>query len=136
MIPNCPICHRTLQTTETASMFMCQRRKVYVPKLDAELDTIHCMVYLNDEGKVILKVIEVAPYAFEIHDDSAIKQTRILEVIDPNQKRGAPPVKKTRYKPARTFERETLIVIPSVVNCQWDDAQQVFDRVKMYMLFS
>jgi hypothetical protein len=93
------------------------------------------MIYLDEEGKTTLKVIEVAPYAFEIHD-SDIKQTRIIEVIDPNKKKGAPPVKKTRYKPARTFQRETLIIIPSIVNCQWDDKEQVYDRVKMYMLFS
>jgi hypothetical protein len=127
----CPICKKIMKTVDSPGVLMCgTKKKIFVPELDAEIDTMHAMYYVNPDGAIPLRVIEVPPYAFEIHDSETLKRTRIIKVVDPNAKI------VNKKKSNRTFKRETLIVVPGALNCQWDDAQLVFDKIKMLMLFS
>ena len=130
----CPVCHEIMQTTETTNLIMCPRRKIHVPSLKQDIETVHAIYHLNSENRPILKVIEVLPYTFEIHDNpKGLKQTRIIKTIKWNDRKSA---RTTRLRTTSSLERENLITVPGTVNCQWDDPKQVQERVNMYMLFS
>lgn len=137
----CPICQVAMNQTANPNMLICNRRKVYVKELDCTVETTHAMIYINPEGRQAFKVIEVMPYTFEIHDTDELKQTRIIKVVDPAKKKMKDRYKSStsKYQTAkgpRTFERENLITVPGVVNCDWHNKEAVFERVKMYMVFS
>lgn len=125
----CPVCQQPMQSTDSTSIFQCARRKAYIPELDAEVDTIHATIYLNETGRQIIKVIEVGPYAFEIHDDETIQKTRVTKLMEPGKG-------KRKRNSARTFERQTLLVVPSVIHAPWHDPQQVVEKIKLYMWFT
>lgn len=132
MTITCPICQVAMNPTANPNMFICNRRKVFVKELDCTLETTHAMIYLNPEGKQSFKVIEVLPFTFEIHDSNELKKTRISKLSKLGNKDKTNPVTRGN----RTFESQTLIELPGVVHCDWHNKQSVYDRVKMYMVFS
>jgi len=139
MTISCPICQVAMNPTANPNMLICNRRKVFVKELDCTLETTHAMIYINPEGKQSFKVIEVMPYTFEIHDTDELKQTRIIKTVDPSKKKKNQNYSTAKYqtgKGTRVFERENLITLPGVVTCDWHNKEAVFDRVKMYLVFS
>lgn len=140
MTITCPICQVAMNPTANPNMFICNRRKVFVQELNCMLETTHAMIYIDPNGNQSFKVIEVMPYSFEIHDTEELKQTRIIKLVDPNKKKaqdkGKSSAKYQTPKGPRTFERQNLITLPGVVHCDWHNKEAVYDRVKMYMVFS
>lgn len=129
----CPICQVALNPTANPHMLMCNRRKTFVPELNATLETTHAMIYVNPEGKQSFMAIEVLPYIFEIKNDE-VKQTKIFKIIDPTKNH--PREKRNAWPGPRSFERQHLITLEGVVHCDWHNRASVIDRVKMYMVFS
>jgi len=120
--------------TETAGMMTCERTTIKVPAIDMEVESVHAIYFLNKEGQAIIKTIEALPYIFQIHDDpKSIRQTRISKLIK-GYKYGD-NVSMITFGEQR-INCEQLIVVPSVVNIQWDNPEAVKERVQMYMLFS
>lgn len=124
----CPICKQLLKPSGNPNTLMCGARKVFVEELNIYLDTIHAMYCFNEDGSLPFRVIEVPPYAFEIQEvpEKRFFQTRIQKVISLDKK--SPGYLR--------FHRETLLILPGIISCQWDNKEAVYEKIKMLMLFS
>lgn len=123
----CPVCQKNMLNTDNPKIVQCERRKVYLEELGAEIDSIHATIYFNEDGKQIIKVIEVGPYSFEIHDDDTIKRTRVTKLMLYG--------KGKKRRGGGTFERQTLLVVPSIISAPWHDQKMVMDKMKLYSWF-
>jgi len=121
----CPICHNELRNTDTPGLSMCQRQSVFVPELNSDIETVHALIFTNDNGHQVFKIIAVPPYSFEIHDDpGSMKQTRIVKTTN------------VKFGTADHLVQEVVMTVPGIVHCQWDDKQQVIEKIKLLSLFS
>lgn len=128
--PICPVCGLPLRATGVnPDMYYCMQRKVWEPDLGIYLDIIDSTIYLDPEGKQILRVIEVPPFSFTITDDDQKKETVIRKVVAPERS------PRDRNK-ARVLERKVILTIPAVAKLPWKDKKAVAERVKLYLLFS
>jgi hypothetical protein len=117
MIILCPVCQSKMSTINNSISFKCITNHN------------HATIYVNEFGKQTIRIIEVGSYIFEIHDDENIKRTRITKLMEPGKG-------KRRMHYLSTFERQTLLVVPSVINAPWHDTQQVEEKIKLYMWFT
>lgn len=123
----CPVCKQLLKPTDNPNTLICNQRKVFVKELNTHIDTIHAMYCLNEDGSIPLRVIEIPPYAFEIHSqpEKGLYKTILQRVVGSRERRGH-----------KVLQRETLLTLPGIVSCPWHDQKAVFDKIKMLMLFS
>jgi hypothetical protein len=122
----CPVCQKPLSDAECEGVFQCTRQKTHIEGI-GDRDIIHATIFVNEDGKQTVKFIEVGAYAFEIHDQKDFKSTRITKIM---------PVGKGRIRRnGLTHARETLIVVPSVVNAPWHDPKLVEEKVRLYCWF-
>jgi hypothetical protein len=61
------------------------KRKVWEPDLGIYLDIVDSTIYVDPEGKQILRVIEIPPFSFTIVDDDQKQETVIRKVIAPER---------------------------------------------------
>ncbi len=131
----CPVCNSEMKEMETPGLIACDKVMVKIPELDREVQSVHATYYLNTDKYPIIKIIEILPYIFHIHDDpKSIRQTRISKVVKPDY-RVDRRVSVVKFGGERVH-CEQLIIVPGVVNLQWDNFELVKERVKMYTLFS
>ncbi len=140
----CPICQDEMIKTENVDIYRCKEKLVWSPqvrtveglKVQTHLTIVHSIIYVNPETqKQELKCFEYPPYLFTIWDydnhpvtnrkNGTFRQTKITERVFISRRDGE----------VVTEDRE-LFTFPSALDLPWDDAEQVMERVKMYLLFS
>jgi hypothetical protein len=132
---NCPICNKEMITNETPGMLTCQRTLVKDEELGAEIESVHAIYFLNQDGHPILKTIEALPYVIQIHDDPKFHQTRISKLVKGYSPKAGQTAGLVTYGNERIL-CEDIILVPKAIDLQWDDPAAIKERVSMYILFS
>jgi hypothetical protein len=128
--PICPVCGDTLKATGVdPNMYYCTKRKIWFPDIGAHLDTIEATIYVDDDGKYTLQVIEVPPYRFTITDNAKVQKTEVEKVVKHE------PAPGHKWYP-RALGRKVILTIPSIMNLPWNDKEKVLERMKLFLLFS
>ncbi len=131
----CPVCDSEMKEMETPNLIACDKVMVKIPELNLEVESTHATYYLNQDNSAVIKIIEILPYIFHIHDDpKSIRQTRISKIVKTDY-RSDRRVSVVKFGGQR-LHCEQLIIVPGVVNIQWNNFDLVKERVKMYTLFS
>lgn|SRR5574337_1238610 len=126
----CPICGNALKAMGTnPNLYTCTKRKVWVSDLGIHVEIVDAAISLSSTGKQIYKVIEVPPYIFSIADDEGKKQTEITEMV---------PIADVPWRKivGRPYDRKVILRISAALDLPWHDKQKVFEKVRLYLLFS
>ncbi len=140
MINVCPVCNKKLDCEQIQNIygycfkFSCGETNTYSKEFDLNIKTNHCINYANEKGEVAFKIIEVIPYIFEIKNNYLnYKQTKIKLIdFDKNNR----ITKKSSYDGKLRRWIGDLIVLPYILNLNWNNQEEVFNKVKTLLLFS
>ncbi len=128
--PNCPVCGMTLKATGVnPDMYYCTKRKVWISDLGIHLDIVDSTIYVEPDGRQTLKIIEVPPYTFTITNEEKSQKTVVRKMIP---KCSYPWIKEL----ARPMDKVTILTVNAVLELPWNDKKKVYEKVKLYLLFS
>lgn len=127
----CPVCGNALKATSVdPNLYFCVKRKVWVSDLGIHMTIIDATINIRPEdGKVTWQVIEIPPYRFVLSDDEQGEKTVIQKYVAPEDS----PWNKIR---GQSVKREVILTVPSLLKLPWDNKEQVFEKVKLFLLFS
>jgi hypothetical protein len=134
MPPVCLVCGKPLKATGgDVNMYYCDKRKEWVSEFGIHLDVTDTVIYIDpNKRRETMWIVEVPPYRFTMTNFSTGPKTEVHKTVIPDW---APWDKDVENK-EMFLHKKLILTVPALMNLPWYDKKQVFNRLKLYLLFS
>lgn len=117
-------------------MYYCPARKEWMSEFGIHLDVTESVIYIDAASRQeTMWIVEIPPYRFTMSDfPHRGPKTEVHKTVLPDW----PPWDKTKDPESvkTLLYKKRILTVSALMNLPWHDKQKVFDRLKLYLLFS